>query len=277
MNKYRAVITGNQRTLIDDLLTNCEQLEAVSSSMNIIDLERHLKFYEPEVLIVCINEDVSKIYKKIDLLKNPQGHPDMLLIVVGNPEDIEEYTRVSKRQADIYLAKPITNSKIMSAIEDFIKVRNREAKAKKELERQRAEEERQREEWKKSLETRPHILIVDDDPNILALLKTQLEGKYKIATAVNGGLALRFLANKTTDLILLDYEMPIQSGPQVLTILRNSDTTKDIPVIFLTGVNDTEKIAKVLALNPQGYLLKPVDCEGLKQTVARVLEEYKNK
>ena len=91
-----------------------------------------------------------------------------------------------------------------------------------------------------------------------------------MATAINGSVALRFLTKKTTDLILLDYEMPGQSGDSVLSILRGSATTRDIPVIFLTGVSDTSKIAKVLALRPQGYLLKPVDRAKLSVEIKKV-------
>lgn len=92
---------------------------------------------------------------------------------------------------------------------------------------------------------RRHILVVDDDVRVLRLLKVHLQD-YDVATAINGKLALKFLENKTTDLILLDYEMPGENGPEVLKKLRANEKTKDIPVIFLTGVADSEKIQEVL-------------------------------
>ena len=59
------------------------------------------------------------------------------------------------------------------------------------------------------------------------------------------------------DLILLDYEMPVCDGRQTLEMIRADEEISDIPVIFLTGVNDREHIEMVLALRSAGYLLKP--------------------
>ena len=58
------------------------------------------------------------------------------------------------------------------------------------------------------------------------------------------------------DLILLDYEMPVVDGPQVLQMLRQDPATKDIPVVFLTGIGTKEAVSRVMALKPDGYILK---------------------
>ena len=117
---------------------------------------------------------------------------------------------------------------------------------------------------------RRHILVVDDDVRVLRLLKVHLQD-YDVATAINGKLALKFLENKTTDLILLDYEMPGENGPEVLKKLRANEKTKDIPVIFLTGVADSEKIQEVLLMKPEGYLLKPINKVKLLETIKKFL------
>ena len=117
---------------------------------------------------------------------------------------------------------------------------------------------------------RRHILVVDDDVRVLRLLKVHLQD-YDVATAINGKLALKFLENKTTDLILLDYEMPGENGPEVLKKLRANGKIKDIPVIFLTGVADSEKIQEVLLMKPEGYLLKPINKVKLLETIKKFL------
>ena len=58
------------------------------------------------------------------------------------------------------------------------------------------------------------------------------------------------------DLVLLDYEMPVMSGAQVLEVLREEPSTSDIPVVFLTGVGTKEAVLNVRALRPKGYILK---------------------
>ena len=116
-----------------------------------------------------------------------------------------------------------------------------------------------------------HILIVDDDSRVLRLLKSYLERRYELATAINGKVALKFLETKSTDLVLLDYEMPTENGAAVLEKIRANEKTKDLPVVFLTGVTEKSKIREVLALKPQGYLLKPVDMEKLSSTIKGIL------
>ncbi|MDE7282506.1 MAG: response regulator [Lachnospiraceae bacterium] len=118
---------------------------------------------------------------------------------------------------------------------------------------------------------RKHILVVDDDPVMLKMLKEQLHDKYDVATAINGKIALKFLERKKTDLILLDYEMPEESGPVVMEKIRAKDFGKNVPIVFLTGVSEREKITEALALKPQSYLLKPVDHEKLLKVITDVI------
>ena len=72
----------------------------------------------------------------------------------------------------------------------------------------------------------------------------------------SGMRAIKWLGANKVDLILLDYEMPVTSGPQVLEMLRADDETKDIPVIFLTGNDNKESVMSVMNLKPQVYFLK---------------------
>ena len=75
----------------------------------------------------------------------------------------------------------------------------------------------------------------------------------------NSGLqAIKWLAKNKVDLILLDHEMPVTTGPQVLEMLRNDPETQSIPVMFLTGKSDKESVMKVVALKPEGYFLKTI-------------------
>lgn len=81
---------------------------------------------------------------------------------------------------------------------------------------------------------------------MLKLIKRYLDDSYDIATAINGKVALKFLESKMTNLILLDYEMPGENGPAILEKLRGNPSTAQIPVIFLTGINDRKKSSRCL-------------------------------
>lgn len=85
--------------------------------------------------------------------------------------------------------------------------------------------------------------------------------------ANSGMAAITWLVSNHADLILLDYEMPITSGPQVLEMIRSDPELADIPIIFLTDVDDKESIMKVLELKPADYLLKTIDKKELQDKI----------
>ena len=107
------------------------------------------------------------------------------------------------------------------------------------------------------------VLIVDDDGAMLRMMKTWLSVKYHVYMASSGKIALSFLAQNPVDLILLDYEMPVMSGPEVLKEIRNNVKMKHMPVIFLTAKDDKESVMKVVSLKPEKYLLKSMPKEKL--------------
>jgi len=102
------------------------------------------------------------------------------------------------------------------------------------------------------------ILVVDDEPNNLQVLKQILQGTYTLFFATNGKIALSVAAEKKPDLILLDIMMPGISGYEVCQSLKASDTTSHIPVIFVTAMNDTDDEARGFDVGGVDFLIKPV-------------------
>ncbi|MCR4604974.1 MAG: response regulator [Eubacterium sp.] len=100
------------------------------------------------------------------------------------------------------------------------------------------------------------ILIVDDDPAYAKMVKEWLKNDYQVSIVTAGMQAITYLSKHEADLVLLDYEMPIVDGPQVLEMFRSEDSLKDIPVVFLTGIGKKESVSRAAALKPMGYVLK---------------------
>ncbi len=104
------------------------------------------------------------------------------------------------------------------------------------------------------------ILIVDDDPSYAKMVREWIKDEYRVDIVTAGMQAISFLLkvpeNEKVDMILLDYEMPVVDGPQVLQMLRQDPATDHIPVIFLTGIGTKEAVSRVMSLKPEGYLLK---------------------
>ena len=98
-----------------------------------------------------------------------------------------------------------------------------------------------------------------------------LKDKYDVRMATSGTQALTMIGKEKPDMIFLDYEMPVCDGKRTLEMIREQEETKDIPVVFLTGVSDKENITAVLELKPAGYLLKPADASRILATIEEVL------
>jgi CheY-like chemotaxis protein len=119
------------------------------------------------------------------------------------------------------------------------------------------------------------ILLVDDDPTFLKMLQGWLTDKYRITAVKSGMQAITYIANHTPDLILLDYDMPITPGPQVMEMIRSEFSSSEIPIIFLTGRSDRESIMKVMKLKPQGYLLKTMNRDDIVTAIDNYFISHK--
>ena len=116
-----------------------------------------------------------------------------------------------------------------------------------------------------------HILVVDDNAMVLRNIKSILEKNYSVAVAPSGVHAFISIGKKVPDLILLDYEMPEMNGKEVLEKLQATKEYADIPVIFLTSMDNREIVMELLALKPAGYILKPADSGMLLERIEDII------
>jgi two-component system, OmpR family, phosphate regulon response regulator PhoB len=120
--------------------------------------------------------------------------------------------------------------------------------------------------------TNHRILVVDDEPDITALVAYHLaKAGYRVTTAANGRDALRAAREERPDLVVLDLMLPGFSGYDVLAELRRRDETKDLGVILLTARKDEPDRIKGLSLGADDYLPKPFSPQELVLRVGAVL------
>jgi len=109
---------------------------------------------------------------------------------------------------------------------------------------------------------RPKVLIVDDVPANLKVLRDALEPEgYKILGAPNGGTALRIVAGTSPDIILLDVVMPDIDGYEVCRRLKENEATKHIPVIFVTVKDEKASLIEGFRVGGVDYITKPFEKE----------------
>jgi CheY-like chemotaxis protein len=195
------------------------------------------------LIVLFMEEDEIPDERIIHFLSDTVEEKSVQLILVGEQADIQQVC--SRLQPDaVYrsFTRPVDNKVFADTVKDYVEKADSGA-------------------FKKS------ILIVDDDPQYLTMVREWLKVTYKVSMVNSGLQAIKWLGKNKVDLILLDHEMPVTSGPQVLEMLRSDSETCNIPVIFLTGKGDKESVMAVVALRPDGYLLKGIQKEELLEKI----------
>ncbi|NJM74309.1 MAG: response regulator, partial [Scytonema sp. RU_4_4] len=119
-----------------------------------------------------------------------------------------------------------------------------------------------------------NILIVDDSPDSLHLLAGILSKPgYKVRLAPDSELALQFAQSTPPDLILLDIMMPEMDGYEVCSLLKASERTKDVPVIFISALNEVFDMVKAFSLGAVDYITKPFQAQ---EVLARVENQLRS-
>ncbi|MCR5099427.1 MAG: response regulator [Lachnospiraceae bacterium] len=184
---------------------------------------------------------------KMDKLKKLTDLPEsesMQMILIGEPSVKDKFVEsIPVLKGSMWVDRPVDMDALVKTVDNVL-----DGKADIEPEKKR-------------------ILIIDDDPSYAKMVREYIKGAYKVDIVTNGAQAITFLAKAAAtgqvDLILLDYEMPVVDGPQVLQMLRQEPFTSTIPVVFLTGVGTKEAVSRVMALKPAGYILKSTSKEDL--------------
>lgn len=297
--KYKVLLIGRNKIMIEDLFShsNDDEFELQTSSMRYKDIVSHLKYFRPDAIFYCMHQEEKERTDVVASLRQVLEEKWVAFVLIGDQKECDDFRNAYGGMGDLVLKKPISARSINEKTVPFLEERKAFQKQDplqsasdiadelmgkisqdKTLRKIASKVEQEEKDLLKAgivkaenPVLKQHILVVDDDPMMLKLIKEQLKDSYTVATAVNGAIALKFLETRSTDLILLDYEMPGENGAQILEKIRNNPTMAKLPVIFLTGMKDKDKIQQVVKMKPQGYLLKPIEREALLNSIKRVI------
>lgn len=240
LQQYSIVVEGIANKLkgkgytVSTVIDRLDQIEAMVERTDLFII------YAPDNLSADI---IRKKYveKILDALKDTPKKK----MVIGDRKDHEELLQsIPLLTSYIWFDKPVDMELFLTTID---RVLNEAASP----------------QIKASADGPRRLLIVDDDPQYAKMVREWIKDTYETHVVTAGMQAIKFLLNNPVDMILLDYEMPVVDGPQVLQMLRSEPATEKIPVVFLTGVDAKESVERVMALRPAGYLLKSTSKENI--------------
>lgn len=281
--KYKALLTGNNKMVINEFFNNMDfSFECLSTSNRYDDILGHLKYLQPDVFVYCLLSERPEELKKFANTGHELTRRQVPIVIIGSSEECMEFAKIAPLMQTTVFQKPYSfqhiEESIVGMLDDRVKAKQRVEKKEKDVIASANDAVKSAEELIARLEAggklddvKKHILVVDDDSSVLKLIKGYLSGRYEVATAKSGKVAMKFLETKSTDLVLLDYHMPEENGSEVLSKIRTNEKTRNLPVVFLTGVTDKDKIQEVLTMKPQGYLLKPIDMMKLTSTIKGII------
>ncbi|TPW18302.1 MAG: response regulator receiver modulated metal dependent phosphohydrolase [Halothiobacillaceae bacterium] len=120
----------------------------------------------------------------------------------------------------------------------------------------------------------PQILVVDDNEMNRDMLSRRLQKQgYTVETAYDGSDAWQRVQSSQYDLVLLDIQMPVMDGRQVLQHMKGLASTKDIPVIVISAQNELDSVVHCIELGAEDYLPKPFNPTILRARIAASLEK----
>ena len=240
----KVLLVRNEETFLANAIKNAlkgANFAVVDSSYLIKDLSS--KVHDSSVILLYTDADLEDHRDALVYFKDLCVDENMIIMVIGDKtafDLIHHY--LPKEDVAFEITRPLDMPDLIAKVQLVTD---------DEFEQQR----------------RKCVLIVDDDPTYVQMVREWLKDTYRVGMANSGTQAVAWLATNKADLILLDYDMPVLDGPKVMEMLRSESFSSSTPVMFLTGKNDRSSVTNVISLKPADYLLKTISKDKLLSTL----------
>ncbi len=302
MDNYRILLAGRNRSLIDHFFIQLDdEFECMTTSTRPEDILNHIDSIRFDAFIYCVQKEDREDYPMLMGYKEKFLRKGIAFMVAGYKDECDNFQKVTGRMAVYNYNIPIAMGDVMASVREsegkykaamasieaqMRGIKTTEAAAAPGNTQEKAPATQEADSFgeaagsqvSQNVSEQPadgpkrRVLVIDDDPMVLKLIQGHLGEHYDVASAISGKVAYKFMASKSVDLILLDYEMPEENGPQVYENIRKMEgEIRNVPIVFLTGVTEREKLVKALSLKPNGYLPKPINGTKLVSTVSKLI------
>lgn len=242
------LIVDNDKLTLETMSLYLEDVATVST---VLGGRQALDFVHQnpvDVIFLDVDMPIMDGFATLEQLRNIEKCINVPVILVTGKTDKQTILNSFIMGVDGYLAKPVSKETLIAKLQEVY--HGHDGKTDKKT-----------------------VLMIDDDMTYLKQLNNLLSESYNVIMINSAKLALDYLLTHTPDIILLDYQMPLYNGANVMNMIQKNDHHKKaIPVIILSGTLNREALQECYAYNPFAYLVKPVSKETLVENIERALE-----
>jgi PleD family two-component response regulator len=223
----------------------CEIIPATSAE----EMFEKLEYVLPDLIMLDINMPNCDGFQTLQQLKSNFKYGVIPVIFLTSKKDRRSILKAMSLGAVDFILKPFNDTDLISAIEVQLNpLRTKEQK--------------------------PIVLAVDDNPALLKSLFFILEKQYNVYTLPDPERIKEILAMIKPDLFILDCNMPILNGFDLVPIIRSFPDHEDTPIVFLTSEGSVDNLSVAVHLGASDFLLKPIDDEELRKKARKHLHAF---
>ena len=248
--------TRHKIFIVDDvmfhLLSTKERLKKkyeVFPIQNTEELFATLEKKMPDLIVMDINMPKCDGYETLTMLKDDFRYAHIPVVFLTSQNDKVSLTKAMNLGAADFLTKPYTDAELIDCIEYQLNPVG-------------------------IASMKPVILAVDDNPSLLRSINALLHDKHTVYTLPDPEKMKGLLTMIHPDLFILDCNMPVLSGFDLVPIIRSFPTHENTPVIFLTAETTIDNISVAMHLGACDFLAKPIDEFKLREKVSFYLKDF---
>ena len=250
MDRRKIIIVDDVNYVLTTIKERLKQQYEIYPAQTAEILYELLEKITPELILMDVQMPELNGFDLIQQLKEDPRYRDIpVIFMTGNKTDRKSVFKGMSLGAVDYITKPVNNEKLIESIETQLDPARKNA-------------------------NKPIILAIDDNPSILQALNSLLSEKYKVFTLPQPQAIKDVLTRVVPDLFILDCQMPVMHGFELVPLIRSHPEHEDTPIMFLTSEGTIDNVSVATTIGASGFIVKPIDEDILHEKISGILVDY---